>query len=195
MALIICPECGRSVSDKAQFCIGCGFPIKEHLKQEIEEKIELATSDKENKRCFYCNSENIDEEGYCNFCGMKNEVIQESTEMSKNSSVPREWEEHTICPQCNQRNHIGVWRCVKCNYSYKLDDYIVQGGSPKKRCPACGSLNFYTYVDKVVTKKVKMKTSFNLNPLKPFTIFNHRMKPLKIAKQTCFVCNDCGKIF
>lgn len=27
MALIICPECGREISDKAAFCIHCGYPL------------------------------------------------------------------------------------------------------------------------------------------------------------------------
>ncbi len=29
MALIKCPECGKEVSDKAQSCINCGYPIAE----------------------------------------------------------------------------------------------------------------------------------------------------------------------
>lgn len=28
MASIICPECGRQISDKAEVCIGCGYPVK-----------------------------------------------------------------------------------------------------------------------------------------------------------------------
>lgn len=28
MALIICPECGKEVSDKSENCIHCGFPLK-----------------------------------------------------------------------------------------------------------------------------------------------------------------------
>ena len=28
MALITCPECGRKISDKANACVGCGYPIK-----------------------------------------------------------------------------------------------------------------------------------------------------------------------
>ena len=31
MALIICPECGKEVSDKAENCIHCGYPLKAHL--------------------------------------------------------------------------------------------------------------------------------------------------------------------
>lgn len=29
MPLINCPECGQSVSDSAEMCIHCGFPLKE----------------------------------------------------------------------------------------------------------------------------------------------------------------------
>ena len=31
MSLIICPECGKEVSDKATACVHCGYPIKEHI--------------------------------------------------------------------------------------------------------------------------------------------------------------------
>lgn len=27
MALIKCPECGKMISDKAQFCVECGCPV------------------------------------------------------------------------------------------------------------------------------------------------------------------------
>lgn len=30
MALIACGECGRAVSDKAEFCVGCGAPLQAH---------------------------------------------------------------------------------------------------------------------------------------------------------------------
>lgn len=29
MALIICPECGKEISDKSEVCIGCGYPVNE----------------------------------------------------------------------------------------------------------------------------------------------------------------------
>lgn len=34
MALIKCPECGKEISDKAESCIHCGFPIQKALKKE-----------------------------------------------------------------------------------------------------------------------------------------------------------------
>lgn len=32
MSLVICPECNKEISDKADICIHCGFPIKTFLK-------------------------------------------------------------------------------------------------------------------------------------------------------------------
>lgn len=46
MALIKCPECGKEVSDKSSVCIGCGFPIGEHIKG-LEEKRRIAEENAE----------------------------------------------------------------------------------------------------------------------------------------------------
>lgn len=49
MALIKCPECGKEVSNKAESCINCGYPIRENedkIKSEAEiEKTELKDSE------------------------------------------------------------------------------------------------------------------------------------------------------
>lgn len=43
MALINCPECGKEVSDNAEVCVNCGFPI---VKNENQKK-------KNNKQSIY----------------------------------------------------------------------------------------------------------------------------------------------
>ena len=70
----------------------------------------------------------------------------------------------------------------------------------KKYCPSCGSDNCHAFVeDKVIRQgKTKMQTSVNLNPLKPFTVFNHKEKVVRepwTMQVSKFVCDDCGKIF
>lgn len=43
MALIICPECGKEISDKASACPNCGCPVDEYNKEQeitIEEKFD-----------------------------------------------------------------------------------------------------------------------------------------------------------
>lgn len=37
MALIKCPECEETISDKAKVCIHCGYPISEHISSLLEE--------------------------------------------------------------------------------------------------------------------------------------------------------------
>ena len=37
MALIICPECGKEISDKAKCCIHCGYPLEEAAQKQPEE--------------------------------------------------------------------------------------------------------------------------------------------------------------
>lgn len=39
MALIICPECEREISDMAESCPGCGYPIQKYLETHIEKEI------------------------------------------------------------------------------------------------------------------------------------------------------------
>ena len=36
MALISCPECGKEISDRAECCPHCGFPLKKHRALEEE---------------------------------------------------------------------------------------------------------------------------------------------------------------
>lgn len=41
MALIICPECGKQISDKAEHCIGCGYPLKYVVERECQKVEEV----------------------------------------------------------------------------------------------------------------------------------------------------------
>lgn len=38
MALINCPECGKEVSDNAEVCVNCGFPIVKNRNQKKTKK-------------------------------------------------------------------------------------------------------------------------------------------------------------
>lgn len=51
MAMIKCPECGKEISDKAAFCVGCGFPISGSEEPEADKP------------------ETILMQGLCNECG------------------------------------------------------------------------------------------------------------------------------
>lgn len=47
MALIICPECGKQISDKAVACPNCGYPLDLYRKEKEAEEQELAQQKKE----------------------------------------------------------------------------------------------------------------------------------------------------
>ena len=84
MGLIKCPECGKEISDKAEICVNCGFPIKNYLKEKCEgsdylqpENKEIETVQKdsfmENNQntiiCESCGAENKTDADYCCKCG------------------------------------------------------------------------------------------------------------------------------
>ena len=50
MAMIECPECGKSISDKAATCPGCGCPIA-----SVNDKPQAAGA-----KCPKCGSKNLD---------------------------------------------------------------------------------------------------------------------------------------
>ena len=52
MALIICPECGNKVSDKAKVCVHCGYPLEE---VDLSEQLTDIASDE--KKCVINNIE------------------------------------------------------------------------------------------------------------------------------------------
>lgn len=81
MALILCKECNREISDKAEICPHCGCPVKES---------------KNKKFCIYC-GESIDKECIvCPKCGKQVEKLQNNNEKNivinnnavANSAVP-----------------------------------------------------------------------------------------------------------
>lgn len=67
-------------------------------------------------------------------------------------------------------------------------------------CPRCGKSHYHAMVTQevIVPEKVKTQSSLNLNPLKPFTVMNHKQKVVRkeISREVVrFVCDECGNIF
>ena len=75
MGLIKCPECGKEISDKADVCIGCGFPIKKYVENRenySESKNEEQTTvDDGIIVCKSCGEKNNKCDTYCKSCGTK----------------------------------------------------------------------------------------------------------------------------
>jgi hypothetical protein len=68
-----------------------------------------------------------------------------------------------------------------------------------RSCPKCGSVNCSAFAEQhYVGPKTKKRVDVNLNPLKPFTVYNVKEKTVKESYTYSvgkFICNDCGKIF
>ena len=48
MALIKCPECSKEISDKAESCPQCGYPVADYLKKLEEDRLKTEKRDAEN---------------------------------------------------------------------------------------------------------------------------------------------------
>lgn len=87
MSLISCPECGKEISDKAENCIHCGYPISKSEEKKV-------ISD-----CIYCKSKINAGDDYCDSCGMR---------VTPYSSPSEKVEFESKCE--NDTDEIGVYR-------------------------------------------------------------------------------------
>ncbi len=53
MALVTCPECGKSVSDTAKMCPSCGYPLKR--KSDLHEETDFFTNHQSTSNSMYTN--------------------------------------------------------------------------------------------------------------------------------------------
>lgn len=172
MSLIKCPECGREVSDKANSCPNCGYPIADYVAQQ--EEIEQL---KEQFFCKCCGFQNELGVNYCENCGMR---ITEYTQKPKINLG--KIKDEPIRSEFN-----GIYK------------YSLFGGKQEVYCPRCGSDNCAHYQEqRVIPGKTKTRYTANLNPLRPFTLVNKKEKVVRkeqTVTESKFVCNSCGKIF
>lgn len=74
MALIICPECKKDVSDMASTCPHCGYPLLQYVKSMKNDQLVLSQADSSCQpepmgfKCNYCGYECAREEAVCPSC-------------------------------------------------------------------------------------------------------------------------------
>lgn len=121
MALIKCPECGKEVSNRAQVCIHCGYPLEELFSQENGE---VKTSELNCEwRCPLCgyNHKGTTAPDICTICKCPGTKFNK---VDKNGNAPVI---HTLSPLLE-------WECGVCKYKYK-------GQNPPIECPICKATN------------------------------------------------------
>lgn len=53
MALIKCPECGKTISNDAVFCPFCGYPLAKKMQEEAEKERLASAPPKDCKNCCW----------------------------------------------------------------------------------------------------------------------------------------------
>ena len=205
MALIKCPECGKEISDKAEYCPNCGCPSSEwkndlkygedRLTDKYLEDIYLKSDKKRYKMVSTLNAETgID-------LVSSRKIIEDWWEQSgkEKFSVSQPHAKETVALQNKEeptKHGIESTTEHKFNGIYK---YTLFGGKQEVRCPRCNSENCSHYKEqKIIPGKTKTRYTVNLNPLRPFTLVNKKEKVIKadrIVTDDKFICNECGLIF
>lgn len=115
MALILCPECGGKVSDKARACIHCGYPLAEEIPEQY---------------CPYCGKPNSLESAFCGYCG-KSFVEAETTAneiVASSPSGPMDINAYAMV--IPSRTDTALSQVAVAQPSYVEE---------QARCPKCGS--------------------------------------------------------
>lgn len=125
MALIECPECGGKVSDKANVCIHCGYPLHN------EEKVQQI------QYCPYCGKPNSIESTFCGYCGksfVKQTVTNEIAASSDTDIM--EYKNGLDMPS----DSIRLQQAQIIQQQRQLEEQRRQYNAQAK-CPKCGSIS------------------------------------------------------
>lgn len=144
MALIICPECGGKISDQADKCIHCGYPLKKINKISLK-------CDKENNMYVYKNN-------LYNLTELVN-YLKNNTFAEYEMDLPT-WKEarlilRRICPDISEGdrliNYIKTNRSIPDKELKNTTNNIHYSSTPRPsaptnqvRCPKCGSTSIAT---------------------------------------------------
>lgn len=207
MALIKCPECGNEVSDKADACPKCGYPISEMNANLTEKLVGASVND---SIVLYFNEYVLGIE-QCGKC-----LVKDSLENFKIMDVEENSEPAYLISHSSLIKPLVVTRASNVEKLSQLKSYLekytikkvvpatVIGKKNKNQivCPKCKSINVEymgTETRGARAAKTKTVTFLNLNPLKPLTVFNHKEKVVKKGSAGYEVdrwhCKDCGTIF
>ena len=124
MALIKCPECGKSdISDSLEACPDCGYPIRKRTPQELFDKKTIS--------CPECGENGIEKSSSsCPKCGFPLNLLDRQDNSLENQIT---------CPECGKTDiSDSVDVCPDCGYPIRKR--APQELSDKKTisCPECG---------------------------------------------------------
>lgn len=211
--LVKCPECNNDISTETTFCPHCGFPFKEfYITSQIPERHITANGGR--TKIDICNGELIINGIYRNkitdFQIKKSQMIKYGwlyellvhNQTLSLKFIKEEYQNYQVLNDVFQK--CGV-KYITAEDKHNKETNSQSEKTVKKygpKCPKCGSYNLqHLGVENVGAREatVKTTTKLNLNPLKPFTLFNHKEKVVRPASSGItydrWRCSDCGKVF
>lgn len=210
MSLIKCPECGKEISDKAVSCPNCGYSLQNRGDENDNEKmmgISIGGS-----LILYFNSHllSVENDGEIK---VKDELISYNIiEISKDSHpallIGHESLHEPLVIKKESENLDSLNKLTQY-YNIAVPEKVISPTKPSSKavnkmlhCPKCKSSKLQYLGQETIgarPEKTKTTTSLNLNPLKPFTLFNQKEKVVKKAKAGIdydrWRCEECGKVF
>ena len=135
MALIHCPECGREISDRANACVHCGYPLGNDLFDVSSKNVQIDNNSKstETWECAVCGcinkKSNINE--ICELCGVNREEGDKIRNQQKNKSE-KSFPSKPVCPKCHST------AIATINRGYSIVWGLLGSGKPMNVCQSCG---------------------------------------------------------
>lgn len=227
MGLNFCPHCGKEVQSDSNFCSNCGSNLT--VFQNSSESETETFSDEINSLGVYTGDiklrDRMGNEIICSDYG-KISVYKKGNKIYsgyvyekkihikeiKRPGIMLGFVKFTAYPifedfifYCDKEID---FKQVEKLFSDEFIEFKVNKNllSNRSMCPRCMSKNIEvyrqtTYGARPAKTKTTAQTSLNLNPLKPFTIFNTKYKTKVVNKgsdgytKVNYRCKDCGKIF
>ena len=104
MALLNCPECEQKISDKAEACPSCGYPISLALKEKSEPlSLELPPGFVGYIDCTSCEKPFDGNHESCPHCGAVNTLYAEA--LLRYGEEKRPSPNEVKCPNCSSTKH------------------------------------------------------------------------------------------
>lgn len=198
MALIKCPECGKEISDKADSCPSCGYPIlatkeaaSSNINNEQKDYTKIAAAAEKNKV-----ESRITKRRYISgIISIVLGIISLCLGIFGNGGL-------LLILGGFFFIITGIGALNSQNKDKKRVQYLQNVSDGKKEiliCPFCKGVNieFDAVQSGVYTSGQTARISNNINPLQPFTHTNVRTSGTHsdISYKTLYICKDCGKTF
>lgn len=140
MALIKCPECGREISDKANFCPGCGCPASEFKQNNVPEDTRSELDRIADEIAEWCPSKVRSVKVFQEKTGVDLKTAKQYMDLRYDGKGIHEVSEE-VCPKCGSKNvtfEKEPDRSTTVSYFKGVYNTTYRPGKTKAKCGDCG---------------------------------------------------------